>query len=377
MEYKYDETDEDAKVLASLCTKSGDVASREASLSIAKKSTNITFLHALANDVNAKVTTGEVGSEAARGFCDEIFSNLISSIRRCCPFIDGNRNTESFREGNNSDSISWEQVRGRYKRMRTFTAQKFAALVETCESVKSSRSVSRLLGILTDISRKPEKIAFSNFLFPALAMLPPGQVNGNIEFYMNLFRSVISSYTKYFVPTLAQKIQDWSSPKRGCPSGCGDCRSLDRFLTAIDQAETKFAVVTARRKHLEQRLLNSGLEVSTDTRSGSPYKLVVKKTRSIWRDDVESLQKARHTAKNEIFAIGKTKLWDLLGEKQYQKLHTALDIPYTPANQVLGSIGQSRASIANVPPTAANKQENKRGHGQAFDENVDPSKRVK
>ena len=395
--YKHDETEEDAKILASLCTKFGEVAIRGTLLPIAKKSTNITFLQNLAHNVSAKVTSGEISSETAKGFCDQIFANIASSIRKCSPFLDRDWGAEPLREGDLSESLSWGSGDNRYNgtkvgswdfdrmrmgswdnpynKTRLFSARKFVALVETCEAVHSSSSVNKLLSILTDISRKPNKAAFSDFLLPVLESLPSRYMKDGPQRYVDLFRCVISSYTNHFVPTRAKRIQDWSAPRRGCHQLCQDCKDLDRFLTAIDQSIGRFAIVTPRRKHLEQRLLNSECRVSTDKR-GSPYKLVVEKTNSISRDDVESLQKTKRDAANEIFQMGRDRLRTMLGEEQYRRLHKVLDLPYT---QVPVSNGAPiRAPLNDVPENAAanTQQGNKRGHCQAFGGEADSSKRV-
>lgn len=370
--YKHDETVGDANRLVSLCTNTREDLIRETLLPIAKKSTNITFLQTLAYNMAAKVRTGEVSSEAARSFVDQVLANLASSIRRCCPFLDHDQNAERLREGDSSEMLSWTWG----SRDQMFSAQKFATLVKACETVKSSSSVNKMLGILTDISRKPNQLAFSDFLLPVLAGLPPQSVNGGLKLYMDLFRSVIFSYTNQFVPTHARRIQDWSLPKRGCSSGCTDCKDLDRFLTDIHRYATEFAIATPRRKHLEQRLSGSGLNVSTDTRSKRVFKLVVRKTRSVLRDDTDTLQKTRQNAANDIFRIGKDKLRSMLGEERYGKLHTALGIPYTQVPD-LNDAGPARTPLADAPFTTANTQGNKRAHDQAFDDKSDPSKRTK
>ena len=373
--YKYDETNEDASILASLCKKPGASVIRDTLLPIAKKSTNITFLQDLIYNVTAKVTFGEVSPEDAKSFCDQMLANLASSMRRCCPFLDSNWNAESLREGDSSEKLSWTRA-SRYERTGILTGPKFAALVETCEAVKSGSLLNKMIGILTNISHKSDKDAFSNFLLPTLASLPPQQVNSSLKLYIDLFRTAIFSYTNQFVPTHAQRIQDWISPRRGCSPGCADCRDLDRFLTAVDEPAIRFAVATPRRKHLEKQLLQSGVNVSTDTKSGSPYKLVVQKTRNVWRDDVESLQKTRQSAANDIFRIGKDNLRSMLGEEQYKRLHAALGIPYT---RVLGpnEPGPARAPLADIPSITVNTQGSKRAHGQAFDEDSMMSKGIK
>ena len=131
-----------------------------------------------------------------------------------------------------------------------------------------------------------------------------------------------------------------------------------------------------RRKHLEQQLKYSDLAINTNTWSGSPYKLIVRKIHSVWRDDVESLQKTRQSAINEIFSIGNDKLQRMLGEKQYSKLHTALGIRYTRAPS-FNEADPARAPLADVPNSTTNTKGCKRDQGQAFDEKIGPSKRSK
>ena len=307
----------------------------------------------LAHNVTAKVISGEISSEAGKSFCDEILAELASNMRKLCTFLHCDWNAGCLREGDGSKALSWGSASGSGT---VFTGEKFAALVGTCETVQSTGPVDQMLAILTDISRKPNKRAFSDFLLPTLEHLPPQGVIDNLKPYKDLFRNVISSYTHQFVPEHARRIQDWSSPRKGCSSaGCKDCKDLDRFLTSVEQSGTRFAVATARRNHLEKKLMAAGVLMSTDAK-GSPYKLVVKKTRSIWRDDVESLQKTRQSATDEIFRIGKEKLRSMLGEDEYAKLHTSLGISCTsrPGSDESAS---ARAPLSDVPTNKANTQE--------------------
>ena len=164
----------------------------------------------LAFNMFEKVSTGEVSSEAVKTFCDQVFANLASCIRKSCTFLDRDWNVEPLREGDSSERLSWGY--DRFNKTQIFSAQKFTAIVDTCELAKSSSSVNKMLAILTDISRKPNKVAFSDFLHPALVSLPSASVSGGTKLYEDLFRCVIS-YTNQFVPTKAQRIQDWSAPK--------------------------------------------------------------------------------------------------------------------------------------------------------------------
>ena len=86
------------------------------------------------------------------------------------------------------------------------------------------------------------------------------------------------------------------------------------------------------------------------------------------------LHKKRQDDAKEIFQIGEEKLRTMLGKTQIVKLHVALDIPY---NHVPVSKEVARASLADISLSKANMQANKRGHGQAFEEKVDVSKRAK
>ena len=370
--YRCDETVEDANRLASLLTNDREDVVKETLLPIAKTSTNITFVQNLAHNVTAKVLADDISSEIGKSFCDQILANLASNIRKCCPFLDNDWRAMSLKEGDSSATLSWG-CGARFG--RSFTAQQFAAIVETCETVQSGASVNKMLGILSDISRRPNQtqLAFSEFLLPVLGLLPPRGVVASLGPYQCLFSGMMASYTSKFVPTEPKKIQDWSAPARGCSSKCADCKELDRFLTSIHESEKRFAMAAPRRKHLEQRLSQSGLEVRTDTR-GSPHKLVIRKTRSIRRDDVESLQKTRQSSTEEIFRIGKDKLRSMLGEMRYGMLYAALGIPYT--EPFTNDVGR-RIPLADVSERTANAQQNKRGFAQAFDEKVDPSKRGK
>ena len=186
--------------------------------------------------MTAKVVAGEIRLEAGKSFCDQVLGNLASNIRRCCPFLDREWNVVCLKDGDLSEKLSWERESRNQRNQAIFTGTKFAALVETCETVQCSSSVRKMLGILTDISCKPNKRAFSDFLLPVLASLPPVGAVANLEPYMALFRTVISSYISQFVPERPQKIQDWSSPKMGCSSGCMDCRDLDRFVASVDHS---------------------------------------------------------------------------------------------------------------------------------------------
>jgi hypothetical protein len=122
-----------------------------------------------------------------------------------------------------------------------------------------------------------------------------------ISTFQRLFQNVLSSCVEKTMFNEPGPQKDWKREKRGC--GCQDCKLLDAFLAHPNKVEETFHINGQRRKHLSAQLSKDcyyyhekSIELS-ESRTKSPYGLVVKKILdfhnsriSKWRTDRETMR---------------------------------------------------------------------------------------
>lgn len=119
-----------------------------------------------------------------------------------------------------------------------------------------------------------------------------------IPLYVSVLRSAADPAAESFAPIVAEcrrrleaelakperAADDWSIPFTGC--GCADCDHLAGFLTSSEQRSLTWPLAKPRRQHIHSVIDSQGLPVTHSTeRTGSPYKLKLRKTDSLMKED--------------------------------------------------------------------------------------------
>lgn len=369
--YDKDETAGDAEALVSLSLKYNQHCIIETLLPLAKKSSNISFVTALAKGVREQSRLGHVDSEVATDFCTRSLGSLVYTIRQCCPHLNkGWQAQKPLRDGDEGFEIRWVNYLPDKPAM---SAHRFVDLLRTCGELEMGLVVEKLFDLLIQISWRAGYSVFHDFLIPILGDLPlAGLPDAQ---YHRLFQQTIHSFIDNYVGQRPAKPKDWQRKPCGC--ACAHCRALDRFLRDPNKESESFRIPTPQRKHLEKRLGETDCKVSTDKARGTPHLLVVTKVEGNWRRNVPAWQEKQRQAGRLVEKLGKDKLSPILGEG-FGELMTAVGLREdAPPGLNQNASLTNRGPLTEVSQAQADGRGNKRHHDDLGDERDFSAKRAR
>lgn len=366
-----DETAGDAEALVLLSLRYTQHFIIETLLPLARKSSNISFVTAIAKGVREQSRLGHVDIEVATEFCTKSLSSLVFAIKESCPHLVSEwQARKPLRVGDEGVELRWVNHLPHEPAM---SAQRFVDLVRTCGELEMGLVVEKLFDLLVQISWKAGFSVFQDFLFPILGELPLADLPD--AQYQRLFQQIFRSFIDGYVGQQPAKPKDWQRKPCGC--ACAHCTNLDRFLRSPNRETVSIGIPTAQRKHLEKRLQQTDCKVSTDSTRGVPYELVVTKVEGNWRKNLPAWQERQRQAGRLLEKLGKDKLWPMLGDK-YGELMAAVGLSGDPPPGLEQNANRiTKGPLTEVSQTQADSRGNKRPHDDLDDENSPSSKRAR
>jgi hypothetical protein len=184
------------------------------------------------------------------------------------------------------------------------------------------------------ISERIAKRDYSYFLFPVaigicehIGATKRSPSTGERHF----FTSFLTSYVTGYVKNVPEPPSDWKIDV-AISCGCDVCGSLRRFLDDPNKKTERFQMAEYRRRHLEQQACRFLFIIDT-IKYGSPYTLVIEKTRGIYVSNFKAwLERAKEAQAKlkELSQAGPLK--HILGDTypsifEHKNLDTTIPIP--------------------------------------------------
>ena len=161
-------------------------------------------------------------------------------------------------------------------------------------------------------------IALEQVLMPSLTSLPQvmheQQTSRGTENYQDLYKHIINRYVLRYVGVKPCKPSNWSFPTGGC--GCGDCSTLDSFLSSLSRQTVEFTTTGPNQDHIKGRV-SSLRDIRTSMRKNkrAPHTLILTKTMDEWQSSRDMWSGRYSSAFSTIKNVGIDKLRQLLGNK--------------------------------------------------------------
>ncbi|KAK4463495.1 hypothetical protein QBC42DRAFT_337508 [Cladorrhinum samala] len=169
--------------------------------------------------------------------------------------------------------------------------------------------------LITSANKIPHFADFHHLWLPFLRILIPILQTNKIPLttlpYQTLYHTFLLEYLKTYVQKNPTTSTSLVRPTVSCP--CGDCWSLNRFLSSPEQRVGRFSMGKGRRQHLHQQLDGAMIDCRHITeRSGNPQTLVVTKTFTRAKQRLDAWKSRREMALKEMAKFPREELMLLL-----------------------------------------------------------------
>ena len=236
-------------------------------------------------------------------------------------------------------------------------ANDIASLLDYCRSMELTEERHAIMNRLVESSKIVDPSGFSNVFVPLFARLVEISRINDTSLEENIsktcFQDVMSLYVQRYIGLEPAKPRDWAQPHTVC--SCGDCQGLSRFMADPTRQVGRFAMAEKRRRHLENRLRDTGCSLDTE-RQGSPHTLVVTKTLRKWHESLSEWKARCKVAGQSFLTIGTTAMEQMFGEhyEEFASLKAVKLGPAAPVREVPTSSRKPRplqtASAAQPAP---------------------------